>query len=245
MSSQDQPFSLHAGINAAELREAFERNGWVQIAPFLADAAAERLRQQVADRHDWTVAFQIDDKPQVEFDQQRWNALSRGQREAVHKLAAPTQESGFRYLFEQIVAVGNDLTEREPETLLGQFARFLSSDDVLELIRQVTGCEDVSRADARATRYGPGHFLSIHSDEVAGLGRRLAYVFGVTPSWRAEWGGLLMFHDDGGDVTHALVPRMNALNLFKVPRRHSVSLVAPFAPLPRYSITGWLRSSTG
>jgi Rps23 Pro-64 3,4-dihydroxylase Tpa1-like proline 4-hydroxylase len=43
------------------------------------------------------------------------------------------------------------------------------------------------------------------------------------------------------DVTFGLSPRFNALHLFKVPQRHSVSLVAPFAGAPRLSITGWLR----
>ena len=51
----------------------------------------------------------------------------------------------------------------------------------------------------------------------------------------------MLFHGANGDVEHGLVPRMNVLNLFAVPKRHSVSLVAPFAPAPRLAVTGWFR----
>jgi Rps23 Pro-64 3,4-dihydroxylase Tpa1-like proline 4-hydroxylase len=66
-------------------------------------------------------------------------------------------------------------------------------------------------------------------------------VLGLTPGWRAEWGGLLMFHERGGDIERALMPRFNVLNVFAVPQLHSVSAVAPFAGNDRLSVTGWLR----
>jgi SM-20-related protein len=40
------------------------------------------------------------------------------------------------------------------------------------------------------------------------------------------------------------VHAMGALRLFAVPKLHSVSYVTPFAPEPRLSVTGWLRSHT-
>ena len=52
-----------------------------------------------------------------------------------------------------------------------------------------------------------------------------------------------MFHADNGDVEQALMPRFNAMNLFRVPRLHSVSPVAPYAGGARFSVTGWLRSN--
>ena len=64
----------------------------------------------------------------------------------------------------------------------------------------------------------------------------------MTPHWRAEWGGLLLFHDDSGDTRRGLVPRFNCLNLFAVPQSHSVSQVATYAGATRLSVTGWLRA---
>ena len=84
--------------------------------------------------------------------------------------------------------------------------------------------------------------LTAHDDEIAGKKRHAAYVFGLTPQWKTEWGGLLLFHTADGDVAHGLLPRFNTLNIFKVPQLHSVSMVNEAAAYRRYSITGWLRS---
>jgi len=43
-------------------------------------------------------------------------------------------------------------------------------------------------------------------------------------------------------VTKTHVPTFNSCSLFKVPRDHQVSYVAPFATKPRYALTGWLRA---
>lgn len=94
----------------------------------------------------------------------------------------------------------------------------------------------------RAPHYGPGHLLTAHDDAVAGKNRRAAFVVNLTRDWSADWGGLLMFHQPGVAAAEALVPSFNAINLFAVPQPHSVSMVAPFAPRRRYSVTGWLRS---
>jgi len=68
-------------------------------------------------------------------------------------------------------------------------------------------------------------------------------VFGLTPVWRAEWGGLLLFHDGEGDIARGYTPRFNTLNLSAVPQLHSVSLVSRAAAHRRYAVTGWLRSA--
>ena len=103
----------------------------------------------------------------------------------------------------------------------------------------MTGAADIAFADAQATAYAPGDFLTAHDDNVAGKARRAAYVLGLTPGWRTDWGGLLLFHRD----STAWVPRFNTLNLFGVPQPHSVSQVASFAGNRRYAVTGWLRAS--
>jgi Rps23 Pro-64 3,4-dihydroxylase Tpa1-like proline 4-hydroxylase len=111
-----------------------------------------------------------------------------------------------------------------------------------DFLRQVSGRRELAFVDAQATAYAPGDFLTAHDDDVAGKHRLAAYVFGLTPVWRAEWGGLLLFHDAQGDIERGFTPRFNTLNLFAVPQLHSVSLVSRAAPHRRYAITGWLRS---
>ncbi|QIQ86316.1 2OG-Fe(II) oxygenase family protein [Erythrobacter sp.] len=126
-------------------------------------------------------------------------------------------------------------------SVLDDFARFLSDEPALDFVRTVIGAGAASYADAQATAYGPGHFLTAHDDDVAGKNRKAAYVMNLSCDWTADWGGLLVFHAPGEARAEALVPSFNALNLFAVPQLHSVSMVAPWVPRRRYSITGWLR----
>jgi SM-20-related protein len=64
-----------------------------------------------------------------------------------------------------------------------------------------------------------------------------------TPAWKSDWGGLLQFIDEDGHVAEAYAPAFNALNILRVPQKHAVSYVTPFAGAGRYSITGWLRGA--
>jgi SM-20-related protein len=68
-------------------------------------------------------------------------------------------------------------------------------------------------------------------------------VLNLTPGWRAEWGGLLLFHDADGHVAEAYAPKFNTLNIFRVPQWHSVSQVASYVDQDRLAITGWIRGS--
>ena len=65
----------------------------------------------------------------------------------------------------------------------------------------------------------------------------------LTPGWRIEWGGLLLFHDEDGHVAEGYAPKFNSLNIFRVPQWHSVSQVASYVDQPRLAITGWIRSA--
>jgi Rps23 Pro-64 3,4-dihydroxylase Tpa1-like proline 4-hydroxylase len=118
----------------------------------------------------------------------------------------------------------------------------INSESLLDLIRSVTGISGLVKADAQATLFGPNHFLAVHDDTDAAEGWRVAYVMNFcAEDWRPDWGGYLLFYDEDGDVVAGYKPRFNALNLFRVPARHSVSYVPPFAPVARFAITGWFR----
>ena len=236
-------FTLNTQIDVDAHRREFVERGVTQIGPLVSDLSATTLRNHLLGREDWKLAVLAGrDKP-MQFDRSAWDAMTEAQRAAIRTMAAPSELDEFRYVFEQIVVAGDDARNREPETILGQFAAFMSSPPMIELVKTVTGETDVACADARGTRYGPGDFLTQHNDREDETRRRAAYVFGLTEQWRPEWGGLLLFHDERGDIEAGKLPRMNILTLFKVPKDHSVSAVAPFAPFPRYSVTGWMRAA--
>ena len=234
---------LSPEIDLASHRAQFQREGKVQIAPFLADDVAHRMRAHLLGRGDWVEVLNSGDRT-FEIDRAGQSALSEPERTQLNELVNASARDGFQYRYETL-RVPNSTAERKASAgeMLADFAEFMSNPPALSLLRDITGCNDIAFADAQATLYRPGDFLTAHDDAVEGKSRLAAYVLGLTPDWRTEWGGLLMFHDKRGDVSCALLPRFNSLTLFSVPQLHSVSLVAPFTGGDRLSITGWLRAS--
>jgi SM-20-related protein len=150
---------------------------------------------------------------------------------------------GFQFIFDRLkLGQARAMGLPIPQALYDLHDLF-NSDGFLAFARRLTGDDRIAYVDAQPTRYLPGHFLNRHSDEHEDAGRLYAYVLNVSPMWRAEWGGLLMFLDDAGGVTETFTPGFGTLNVFRVPQSHAVSIVAPFAGAPRYSITGWWRSA--
>jgi len=235
-------FRLSPELDRAGLARAFAAHGRVQIAGLIADDGAERLFQQLGARGDWAQVINSGDKV---FDLARETraGMSPAQIQALDDAVFAGARSGFQYRYEAI-RVPDGAAEREASAdPLAQFALWLSEGEARDLLREVTGTDAIDFADAQATAFAPGDLLTAHDDDVAGKNRHAAYVFGLTPQWRTEWGGLLLFHGANGDVEHGLLPRFNTLNLFKIPRLHSVSMVTRAAAYRRYSITGWLRSA--
>lgn len=213
----------------------------LHIPGLLRPEGAKRLFLDLQNSDEWQLLWNEGEELR-QLNRKEQSALTAEQKGQLRSTVYKGARNDFQFLFEHIHA-SNGRRERAVSTrLLDKFASFISSDPMLKFFRRVTGLHDISYADAQATAYGPGHFLTAHDDDVQGRNRRAAYVFNLTPRWKADWGGLLMFHGSDGHVDESYVPTFNALNIFSVPQLHSVSMVAPFAPHLRYSVTGWLRA---
>jgi Rps23 Pro-64 3,4-dihydroxylase Tpa1-like proline 4-hydroxylase len=234
-------FSLNLALNVEALRAEFLIRHRLRIDNFLADDGAARLRDALASDGRWM--YVINGRSTVfEIARSAYDAMPSDQRDVIDNAVLTAAAHDFQFRYETIRVPDEAEARIASATLLDQFALFMSAPETLSFIRAITDVEDVAFADAQATRYRPGDFLTRHDDNVQGKNRRLAYVFGLSQEWRAEWGGLLFFTDAQGEVIDTLIPRFNALSLFAVPQPHSVSFVAPCAPHPRMSVTGWLRN---
>ena len=169
------------------------------------------------------------------------DALSQVERDLLWRPIHERAALGFQYLYENFSMADHYARGEFLDLELMRVFEFLRSPAMLDFARRVTGIAEIATLDAQATRYRAGSFLTVHDDRDEDKGRVAAYVLNMTPRWRADWGGVLQFLDDDGHVAEGYVPAFNALNVFRVPSPHAVSLVAPFAGGPRLSITGWFR----
>ena len=233
-------FRLNPALDRAALAEAFEAQGRLRIRDFLVAEDAAALHAEMRRREDWLQIVNSGDKV-FDLDRPARAAMSARHKEALDRAVYAGAREGFQHRYEAIRVPDEEAKRADSDDPFAEFAQWLSGGEAREFLRGVIGRPELDFADAQATAYGPGDFLTGHDDEVEGKNRLAAYVFGLTPQWRAEWGGLLLFHDRDGDIERGLLPRFNSLNLFAVPQLHSVSFVSPSAPFRRYSITGWLR----
>ncbi|MGK2285430.1 2OG-Fe(II) oxygenase [Pedomonas sp. V897] len=224
---------LRSTFNWPKLVEHFQTHGWVQIPNILARQDAEALHRTLAGLEGWHTS--------IGAGGESWSVPPGADTAFALGRAHAAAQQGFAYAFEHIPAIEAGAAP-VAAPVLESVRALVTSEPFLDIGRRLCDDPDICFADAQACRYGPGNFLTTHDDKIPGKHRRAAYVLNLTPAWRPDWGGLLLFHDDSGAVTRGLVPAFNVLNIFRVPTPHSVSTVAPFAPARRYSITGWLRT---
>lgn len=224
----------------AQARGVLAKTGRLHLPGVLQPLAAQALLQE-SEALDWRLVFQ---GKQGVYDLKSTDvaALDVAKRHQLLDLIHTQATDEFQYLFDSFRVSDEFDAGRYVNGQMADLYRWLNSEAGLQFLRKLTGDERCAYVDAQATRYRPGHFLSTHDDAVEGKDRLFAYVLNLTPQWKADWGGLLMFLTDDGHVAEAYTPRWNALNILKVPQPHAVSVVAPFARGARHSITGWIRS---
>lgn len=236
-------FHLSAALDEASLHAAFTRQDFVQVRNVLANESAKRVHRALTEQADWNLVFNQDSKHFDMSDAQFRNLASHDMARLQAAIHAQARDN-FQYLFNNYPIFDAHRAGLNPGHPLHVFYEWLNSQEFLDFARNITGIDEITFADAKATRYLNGHFLTEHDDSQEGKNRRAAYVFNFTENWRPDWGGYLQLFTDSGDVRCGFMPAFNALNIIAIPQRHNVAIVAPFAGRPRFSITGWLRSGS-
>lgn len=230
---------LNPALDPDRLAAAYRPRRRLVIDGFLDEASAAALHGWAAATEDWRHILNGGDKV-FEIPRAAHLAMPADELSRIDEAVTAAARTGFQYRYDSI-RVDDDPDVRAARAWpVDAFAALMCAPATLALLGRVIGARGLDFADAQATAYRSGDFLTAHDDAVAGKGRRAAYVLGLNPTWRPEWGGLLMFHD--GARVDGIVPGYNRLSLFGVPQSHSVSSVVPAAAAPRFSITGWLRA---
>lgn len=208
----------------------------VQIPDFLQPAAAEALAHCLEREVPWQLAERSEGEPRTS---PRGAYPDDAAASAILDRAYARAAGEYQFAYDTYMLVRAAREGWDPGLLVNRMLEFFNTPDYLRFVRWLTGDAAITHVNAQCTRYRPGHFLMPHDDEDLHEGRRYAYVLNLTRHWRPDWGGQLQFVGDDGLVSQTLMPRWNALSLFRVPQRHQVTLVAPWAAGPRHAITGW------
>lgn len=236
-------FELNPAIDRVAAAHQLMVDGRVQIRDFLTLPAANTIRHVLASETPWGLAWRAGGDGPHRVRQQQLRSLTPAQRqELAAKIGQAMRGTDYAFIYSQYAMLNAYLEQWGEQDALAFLVEHINSEPMLNLVRDVTGIPELAKADAQATLYAPNQFLALHDDSHVAEGWRIAYVMNFcSGDWRPDWGGYLLFYDEDGDVTAGFKPRFNALNMFRVPARHSVSYVPPFAPVGRFAITGWFR----
>lgn len=233
---------LNSELNLEALAREFAARQRIQIQPALDSQSADALYRCLSEQVPWTIAY-TGEAGSATLPVSGLDELGDSERPNFEAALYAQARRGFQFLYNSYMMVTAYKEGRDPDLILHRVLEYLNSPSFIESMRRITGIAGIRKADAQATRYAPGHFLRFHDDTGQdGQRREVAYVLNLTRDWQADWGGLLHFLDEEGNVTETFTPRFNTLALFRVPAPHFVSMVAPYANRNRYAITGWLRS---
>jgi hypothetical protein len=234
------PLNLNPDADVEAASAAFAETGACALEHVLATPAARRLLKAAQAWPRWNRVTVVDGVHR-DFDAAQMDVLDPARRAGFEALVKKGGQDGFQYLFDNVALYDSGRAGRLEDPVFRAAFDLVRSEAFLNLGRALTGVEAIRFADCQLTRYMPGHFLTRHNDGIEGKNRVAAFVLNLTPDWSVDFGGVLNLLDDNGDVRLGFTPAFNRLTLFKVPQPHSVSVVAPFAPAPRYAVTGWFR----
>lgn len=232
---------LNPAHSAAALAAEFGRDRRIHIPAILEEADARALHADAASAPNWHFTFFTNGKS-TDLDAEGWRALDPSAKQRTISIVHEAASRGFSYMHYKYPIYDRYHAGTAMPPQLTALFEFLNGDAFLSFVRSVTGFSDIGFCDAQLTAFGPGHFLTVHNDDLEGKNRRVAYVLNITPEWREDWGGYLNFFDKNGNLTGGFKPSFNALNMFAIPTAHSVGSVSMFAQRPRLAISGWMRA---
>lgn len=240
-AGEEGRIALNPSLNPGSLARVYARKNRLHIRDILTAQSAAAVLRLLADHERWNLVTRLGGR-HVDLDAAGMAHIEPSKRAEFDRAVNAAARDGFQYRYANVAIYEAFHARGEESGPFHTLFETLNAPEVLDFFRALTGFADIGFADLQATRYGPGDFLTVHDDAVEGKNRRAALVLNLTPHWRADWGGLLMFHRADGHVDEAYVPAYNAVNVFSTPAPHSVSIVAPFAGGYRYALTGWLRA---
>jgi SM-20-related protein len=235
--------ALNTMLDRPTLRHRFARDGRIQIRDVLHEDSAQALREILARQTAWGLAWAAGKEGPHGLRQGELDKLDGKARARIAgEIARAMQGRDYAFSYMRYPLLDAYLERWAPGEAYDILLEHINDAPFLTLVRDITGLPDLIKADAQATLFAPNQFLGLHNDSHVGEGWRIAYVLSLCAAdWRPDWGGYLQFFDEDGDVVAGYRPRFNTLSLFAVPTPHAVSYVPPFAPVARYSLTGWFR----
>lgn len=233
---------LNAKLDPAPYAGVYAAKRCVQIHDLFDEESAATLEAAIATLP-WRLLLQDETGANLMLTREELAKMSpetRRKLDAGMKKRASEGVGHLYYVYPMINAVLEGWDRGHP---IHALTEFLNTKPMIEFARAITERADITKIDAHASCFVPGHYLNKHVDDGLYDERQVAYTITLTRGWLPDFGGMLLVYDETEkDVAFGRCPRFNTLTVFDGRIPHSVTAIAPFAPKPRYTVTGWFRN---
>lgn len=231
---------LNPAIDPIPFARMYAETSIVQVHSIFEPEVADYIERMLASLP-WRILCQDDNEKNLVLTSAEMAAMTPDARKNLLTGIADRARRAIGYTYFTYPMIFAALNAWDPDHPIHDLTEFLNSSEMLNFARTIIGCPAVTKIDAHASNYQRGHYLTRHVDDGEEKERRAAYTLGFSRDWQIDWGGLLLFMDQNGDVRRGLLPRFNVLTVFDGLMVHSVSPVSSFTTASRLSIAGWFR----
>lgn len=231
---------LNPAIDIQACARAYADHKIVQIPDVFEPASAEALEAAMK-RLPWRLVYQDEALKHVMLTPDQVAALPAEEWQGIQARMKERAARGIGFTYYTYPMIPARIDNWDPGHPIHALTDFLNSGDFISFARRLISDFNVTKIDAHASHYRPGDYLTTHQDHGDQYERRAAYTLGFSRDWRADWGGLLLFHDEKNDVRRGFLPRFNVLTVFDGMMPHTVTQVASFTPNQRLTVAGWFR----
>lgn len=231
---------LNANLDLDRLARDYAEHKVVQIPDFLDEESAAALEAGIATLP-WRLLVQDETTKNLMLTKQEFAALPGAERKKIEEGMKRRAADGVGHMYFVYPMINAALEGWDRGHPIHQLTAFMNSPEMIRVARAIASRPDITKIDAHASCFMPGHYLNRHIDDGLYNERQIAYTIGFTRGWRPDWGGVLLVYDENEDILFGRVPRFNTLTVFDGRIPHSVSPISYFTPKPRYTVTGWFR----
>ena len=203
---------IQPNLSLEAATQDFAAKGRCRIEGFLDSEIAEQLYKVLSEKTEYDVAYACSPTPRL-VSAKSWRAMDATGRRALQQQLTERASEGQGYVYCTFLRKGREAAAtREPEFLEDVFS-FWRGDSVRQLVHTVTGLRSTD-AESQFTRYTAGQYLTRHRDALDGNKRQLAFVLSLSKQWHPDWGGLLHFYEEDGEVQEVWTPALIRCNYF-------------------------------
>lgn len=215
--------------------KALGKQGFVELREFFAADDVKGFRNMESRLPPWSITFRDNNATITLTGIQRQSMTDRRWRDKQGKAFELTRlEHQFYHLTRPLL--DQEAQDGFPDDPFPQLADTLGTSEFAELISEIAGEPSLKLLSADALLLGFNNFRSRMRYSENGPSAHHFVFIELTQEWKPDWGGLLQFYTDEGDVSGGLVPRFNSLVVIRSDKDFGISFIPSFVYAQHYSI---------